>query len=124
MKTLFIVAALSLAIGLFAAPHRIARRPRPTHKHHHPVAETFRRIPWQNIASSGAAVSGVVLSYKVGEGLEEGLKTVARESPDSFAVVVFMITLLVTIILISAIGYIIWKICFKRNPERKYYENQ
>ncbi|MCQ2353262.1 MAG: hypothetical protein MJ033_07270 [Victivallaceae bacterium] len=127
MKSLALVFAVIAAIEIYAVPHphrhyRQHHRPRPS-----PVAEIVRQVPWQNIAAGGAAVSGIVLSYKVGDGVEEGLKTIAREDPGSFTKAVFPFTWLLPIALIVIIAYAGYVVRRKHQPcqkERSHYENQ
>ena len=49
------------------------------------IRELVRKTPWQNIAAGGVAAGSVIVAYKVGNGVESGLRTVAKESPDTFA---------------------------------------
>lgn len=47
------------------------------------IRELIRKTPWQNIAAGGAAAGTVIVASKVGNGVENGLQTVARKNPDA-----------------------------------------
>ena len=55
-------------------PHRRVSTPR----------KTEIVIPWKTVAASGAATGTVIAAYKVSDGVEEGIKTVAKEKPEAF----------------------------------------
>lgn len=42
-------------------------------------------VPWKTVAAGGAAAGTVIVAYKVSDGVEEGIKTVAKEKPEVFA---------------------------------------
>ena len=42
-------------------------------------------VPWKTVAAGGAAAGTVIAAYKVSDGVEEGIKTVAKEKPEVFA---------------------------------------
>ena len=82
MKT-FLIALLSLlSMELVAAPHPRPRR----HPHPHHRSGTYRlhKVPWQTIVAGGAAVSGIVFAYKVGNGIEQGTIESAKAAPEAF----------------------------------------
>ena len=56
-------------------PHRRASTPR----------KTQIVVPWKTVAAGGAAAGTVVAAYKISDGVEEGIKTVAKEKPEVFA---------------------------------------
>ena len=80
--------SLLLAVNLYAAPE----------SHRHPIRKVRRAHPvkvcrkpkiqypsWKTVVAGGAAAGTVIASYKVSNGVEEGMKTVAREHPEEFA---------------------------------------
>ena len=77
-KLLLLAALLLLSSGAMAAPH-----PRPRHFHRHPHPRRLH-LPWQSIVAGGAAVSGIVLAYKVGSGIEQGAAEAAKAAPEGF----------------------------------------
>ena len=42
-------------------------------------------VPWKSVAAGGAAAGTLIASYKISDGVEEGIKTVAKEKPEVFA---------------------------------------
>ncbi len=42
-------------------------------------------MPWKTVAAGGAAAGTVIAAYKVSDGIEDGIKTVAKEKPEVFA---------------------------------------
>ena len=42
-------------------------------------------VPWKTVAAGGAAAGTVIAAYKVSDGIEDGIKTVAKEKPEVFA---------------------------------------
>jgi len=42
-------------------------------------------VPWKTVVAGGAAAGTVIAAYKVSDGVEEGIKTVAKEKPEVFA---------------------------------------
>ena len=89
MKTILIL-CLALMTGIvFAAPmHRPYRKPvKPV-----PVeTPQHRPISWKTVAAGGVAAGTIISAYKVSNGIEEGIKTVAKEKPEvipqTFAVI-------------------------------------
>ena len=47
--------------------------------------ETAHSVSWKTIAASGAAAGTIVAAYKIGNGVEEGMKIAAKEKPEVFA---------------------------------------
>ena len=80
MKLLFILLAVLLSSASSAAPHYHRTRPRVP-----AAARIIRAVPWKTGAAGGAAAGTVIAAYKVSNGVEEGIKTVAKEKPDVFA---------------------------------------
>ena len=62
-----------------------------THQHlraRHPASAPHKMeivVPWKTVAAGGAAAGTVIAAYKVSDGVEEGIKTVAKEKPEVFA---------------------------------------
>ena len=80
MKLLIILFAVLLSAASSAAPHYHRTRPRV------PAATRFiRAVPWKTVAAGGAAVGTVIGISKVSTGIEEGIRTVAKEKPEVFA---------------------------------------
>ena len=80
MKLLFILLAVLLSAASSAAPHYHRTRPRV------PAAtRIIRAVPWKTLAAGGAAAGTVIAAYKVSDGVEDGIRTVAKEKPEVFA---------------------------------------
>ena len=81
MKSLLILfLAVLSAVSVSAThgypqPHRRASTPR----------KTQIVVPWKTVAAGGAAAGTVVAAYKISDGVEDGIKTVAKEKPEVFA---------------------------------------
>ena len=62
-----------------------------THGHPqlHRRASTPRKtqivVPWKTVAAGGAAAGTIIAAYKVSDGVEDGIRTVAKEKPEVFA---------------------------------------
>ena len=81
MKSLLILFLAVLSVVAFAATpniHRPHRRVSTPHK-------TEIVVPWKTVAAGGAAAGTVVAAYKISDGVEDGIKTVAKEKPEVFA---------------------------------------
>ena len=80
MKSLLILFLGVLSLVAFSAtpnihrPHRRVSTPRKTE-----IA-----VPWKTVAAGGAVAGTVVAAYKISDGVEEGIKTVAKENPEVF----------------------------------------
>ena len=81
MKSLLVLFLALVSVVTFAATPNIHR----PHRH----ASTPRKpeivVPWKTVAAGGAAAGTVVAAYKISDGVEEGIKTVAKEKPEVFA---------------------------------------
>ena len=107
-----IIAAILSALTLIAsaASHRV-HRAKPRHR---PVKtlEVVRKVPWQTVAAGGAAAGTVIAAYKISDGVEDGLKTVAEEKPeaftDSLSVLTWPLRWAVLIALLCS-GYFVWR---------------
>ena len=87
-RKLSILLAAALCVTVCASPlHR--RPPRRIRR----VPRIRLRCPsWQTIAASGAAAGTVIAAYKLSNGAEEGMKTVAREHPEEFSASLSILT--------------------------------
>jgi len=81
MKSLLILFLALLSVVAFAAtpnihrPHRRVSTPR----------KTEIVVPWKTVAAGGAAAGTIIAAYKVSDGVEDGIRTVAKEKPEVFA---------------------------------------
>ena len=81
MKSLVALFLALVSVVTFAATpniHRPHRRVSTPHK-------TEIVVPWKTVAAGGAAAGTVVAAYKISDGVEDGIKTVAKEKPEVFA---------------------------------------
>ena len=79
MKSFLALVLAVLSVITFAATpniHRPHRRISTPHK-------TEIIVPWKTVAAGGAATGTVIAAYKVSDGVEEGIKTVAKEKPET-----------------------------------------
>ena len=109
MKSLLILFLAVLSVVAFAAtpnihrPHRRVSTPR----------KTEIVVPWKTVAAGGAAAGTVVAAYKISDGVEEGIKTVAKEKPEVFADTLSVLTWPIrwaVLILFLLVYCWIWKI--------------
>ena len=121
----FIIAALLSALTLTAsaAPHRVHR---PRRHRSVKTLEVVRKVPWQTVAAGGVAAGTVIAAYKISDGVEDGLKTVAEEKPeaftDSLSVLTWPLRWAVLITLLCS-GYFIWR-RIKTYIQMKGYKNE
>ena len=123
MKLLIAAILSALTLIASAAPHRkhLPRRQRPVK-----AMEVVRKVPWQTVAAGGVAAGTVIAAYKISDGVEDGLKTVAEEKPeaftDSLSVLTWPLRWAVLIALLCS-GYFIW--CrIKKYFNTKGYKNE
>ena len=81
MKSLLILFLAVLSVVTFAATPNIHR----PHRHASTPRKTEIVVPWKTVAAGGAAAGTVVAAYKISDGVEDGIKTVAKEKPEVFA---------------------------------------
>ena len=88
MKTIFVLFLSVLCIfSATAAPHY------PYARHRVPSPrKTSIVVPWKTVAAGGAAAGTVIAAYKVSDGVEEGIKTIAKEKPEVFPVTLSVLT--------------------------------
>ena len=124
MKLILAALLSALTLTASAAPHRV-HRPRVRHR---PVktVEVVRKVPWQTVAAGGVAAGTVIAAYKISDGVEDGLKTVAEEKPeaftDSLSVLTWPLHWAVLIALLCS-GYFIWR-RIKTYIQMKGYKNE
>jgi len=115
MKSLLILFLAVLSVVAFAATpniHRPHRRVSTPHK-------TEIVVPWKTVAAGGAAAGTVIAAYKVSDGVEDGIKTVAKEKPEVFADSLSVLTRPVRwgiLGLFFLFYYWIWKILIRKSP--------
>ena len=109
MKLILAASLSALTLTASAAPHRV-HRPR----RHRPVKtiDVVRKVPWQTVAAGGVAAGTVIAAYKISDGVEDGLKTVAEEKPEAFtdllSVLSWPLRWAVLIALLCS-GYFVWR---------------
>ena len=81
MKRFLIALLALLSVVSFGAAHSI----------HHPLlrvstpCKMLSSVSWKTIVAGGAAAGTIISAYKVSDGVEEGIKIIAKEKPDVFA---------------------------------------
>ena len=115
MKSLLALVLAVLSVVTFAAtpnihrPHRRASAPR----------KTEIVVPWKTVAAGGAAAGTVIASYKISDGVEDGIRTVAKEKPEVFADTLSVLTWPIrwaALVLFLLVYYWIWRILIRRTP--------
>ena len=81
MKFLLIFFLAVLSTVSVSAAHRY---PQP-HRRVSTPCKTEIVVPWKTVAAGGAAAGTIIAAYKVSDGAEDGIKTVAKEKPEVFA---------------------------------------
>ena len=108
MKPLLILLLALITAFASAAPMR-----RPYRKPLKPArVETHHPVSWKTIAAGGAAAGAVVAAYKIGNGVEEGMSTAAKEAPVAFLSSITLSSLfipLITVIGVPLAGFFIWQ---------------
>ena len=103
--------------------------------HSHRPCRRIRRVPrirlrcpsWQTIAAGGAAAGTVITAYKVSDGVEEGIKTVAKEHPEEFANSLSVLTWPLRwglLILMIVSGWWLWRKFVGKNNQGKEIPNE
>ena len=77
MKSFLSLLLALLCIVVSASSHN----PRTRYRASTP-RKTVLSVPWKTVAAGGAAVGTVIAAYKVSDGIEDGIKTVAKEKPE------------------------------------------
>ena len=83
--------SLVLALLCVIASASIHQHPRARHPASAPH-KTEIVVPWKTVAAGGAAAGTVIAAYKVSDGIEDGIRTVAKEKPEVFADALAMLT--------------------------------
>ena len=116
---------LMFSTGLFAAPHIKPHIQHPKHApfiHRNIPFPTIKDIPWQLVLAGGAAASGIVFAYKVGDGIQQGMIESARQAPEAFmdksSGIGKTIMLAVAIGISGSIAYLTWNLT-SRNRRKK-----
>ena len=131
MKRLLLLLLLTLVSVTICAMPRHLRRPLRRIRSIHPV-KVCRNLkiqypPWKVVAAGGAAAGAVVASYKVSNGVEEGMKTVAKEHPEEFSRSLSVLTWPLRwglLILMCVSGWWLWrKYLGNKNNNRKETPN-
>ena len=108
---------LMFSTVLSAAPRIKPHIRRPKHApfiHRNIPFPTIKDIPWQLVLAGGAAASGIVFAYKVGDGIQQGTIESARQAPEAFMDKssgigkIFMLT--VAIGISGSIAYLTWNL--------------
>ncbi len=88
MKSFLSLFLSLLCIVAFAA----SRHVRHQYRHISAPRKTLLSVPWKTVAAGGAAAGTVIAAYKVSDGIEDGIRTVAKEKPEVFADTLSMLT--------------------------------
>ena len=114
MKSLLI---LFLAVLSAVSVSATQRHPQP-HRRVSTPRKTEIVVPWKTVAAGGAAAGTVIAAYKVSDGVEEGIKTVAKEKPEVFADTLSVLTWPIRwgmLGLFFLIYYWIWRVLIRRS---------
>ena len=108
MKAILILLLAFITAFASAAPmRRPYRKPlKPAH------IEKTHPVSWKTIAAGGAAVGTVVAAYKIGNGVEEGMSTAAKEAPVAFLSSITLSSLfipLIAVVGIPVVGFFLWQ---------------
>lgn len=78
MKQFLSLVLAFFCVVAFPATHSF---PRARHRVSTP-RKTVLSVPWKTVGAGGAAAGTVIAAYKVSDGIEDGIKTVAKEKPE------------------------------------------
>ena len=115
MKSLLILFLDVLSVVMFAATPNIHR----PHSHASTPRKTEIVVPWKTVAAGGAAAGIIIAAYKVSDGVEEGIKTVAKEKPEVFADTLSVLTWPIrwaALVLFLLVYYWIFRVLIRRSP--------
>ena len=115
MKSLLAFVLAVLSVVTFAATPNIHR----PHRHVSTPHKTEIVVPWKTVAAGGAAAGTVVAAYKISDGVEEGIKTVAKEKPEVFTDSLSVLTWPIrwaALVLFFLAYYWIWRVLIRRLP--------
>ena len=109
MKTLLVLFLAIITAFASAAPvRRSFRKPLKPAR----VVEATHPVSWKTIAAGGAAAGTVVAAYKIGNGVEEGMATAAKEAPVAFLSSITLSSLFIPLIVVIGVpiaGIVIWQ---------------
>ena len=92
------------------------------HRQHHRIStprKTEIVVPWKTVAAGGAAAGTVIAAYKVSDGVEDGIRTVAKEKPEVFADTLSVLTWPIRCAVLAVfllVYYWIWRILIRKSP--------
>ena len=115
MKSLIILFLAVLSAVSASAAHRYPQSHRRVSTPH----KMEIVVPWKTVAAGGAAAGTVIAAYKVSDGVEEGIKTVAKEKPEVFTDSLSGLTWPVRwgiLGLFLLVYYWIWRVLIRRLP--------
>ena len=115
MKLLLILFLAVLSAVSVSAAHRY---PQP-HRHAPTPRKTEIVVPWKTMVAGGAAAGTIIAAYKVSDGVEEGIKTVAKEKPEVFADTLSVLTWPIRCAVLAVfllVYYWIWRILIRKSP--------
>ena len=108
MKSFLSLVLVLLCVAASASTHQHPHTRYPTSVPH----KTEIVVPWKTVAAGGAAAGTVIAAYKVSDGVEEGIKTVAKEKPEVFADALSLLTWpirLAAFVFFLISGFWVWK---------------
>ena len=115
MKSLLI---LFLAVLSAVSVSATQRYPQP-HRHAPTPRKTEIVVPWKTVAAGGAAAGTIIASYKISDGVEDGIRTVAKEKPEVFADTLSVLTWPIrcaVLVVFFLVYYWIWRILIRKSP--------
>ena len=124
MKTCLAVLMMALALTVaLAAPQQHHHRIRHHHSSHR-ISRIHDSVSWKTIAAGGAAAGTVVAAYKISDGVEEGLKTVAREKPEVFSGILTPFAWPLHVITVAGLVYAGYRIWLRHRNKPQTERNQ
>jgi len=113
MKIILLLFLMTLMAQIYAVPLRYFRpHPKP------PIAtETIRKTPWQTVVGGGVAGGTLIGAYKISNGVENGLQTVAKEKPEAFTKALSVLTAPIRYAWYAVLLFIAYKLW-------RWYENK
>ena len=109
---------LFLALLCVVASASVHQRPRTRHTASAPH-KTEIVVPWKTVAAGGAAAGTIIAAYKVSDGVEDGIKIVAKEKPEVFADTLSVLTWPIrwaALVLFLLVYYWIFRVLIRRSP--------
>ena len=114
MKSFLSLVLVLLCVIASASVHQYPRARHPASAPH----KTEIVVPWKTVAAGGAAAGTVIAAYKVSDGIEDGIKTVAKEKPEVFADTLSVLTWPIrwaALVLFLLVFCWIWRTLFRKN---------